>query len=445
MSLADVRVPRARLIVAAATAVVCASLLFATHDFRFYFDEWALITAAPDWTLRSFFEPHNEHPAMLLKALYAALLNTAGLRTYVPYMAALLVAHAANVLLVFALVRRRAGDAVGIAAALLLLVLGAGWEDLLWAFQVGWLASIAFGLAALVVLPRRPWLAAALVAVSLAFTGVGIAFGVACVLQLALDPQRRTGLYWLAPVGIAFAAWYVAFGRFGAHPDPGPTVSNAYLAAPYVLWGLAQGVAGLAGLAGWVGVPLLALALAALGWRWRGGPDGFAVGVAAGLVAIYAVTGATRAQLGWQQAGSSRYVYLAAVLWLLLLADAAGRLPWRGTWRPALAACVFLACFNSAAVLVAYTAAKTVQMHRVLADLDALDEMRGDPCLDPGAQVDPLVMPYEGSPALYYRAVDRYGDPGTQPPPGDQSDYAMALLRLRQAHCVSSLNLNHGA
>lgn len=443
MTAAGLRVPHSRWIVVAAGIVLVAILVWFTRTYYWYFDEWTFILTSPDWSLRTYFEPHNEHPAMFLRLTYAVLLNTVGMRTYVPYMAVLLLAHLANVLLLFEVVRRRAGEGIALAGALIFLVLGAGWEDLLWAFQVGWLASIAFGLGALLALPRRPWLAAALVAVSLMFTGIGIAFGVAAFVQVALTPAGRARLAWFAPVAVAFAAWYLAFGRFGDHPNPAPGAANLYLALPYAAWGLAQGVAGLLGLAGWIGVPLLLASTAAV--AWRGGRDAFAIGVAAGLLVIYIVTGLERAQLGWQQAGASRYVYLAAVLWLLLLADAAAKLPWRGTLRPVLAACLFLACFNSGVVLVEYTAAKTALMQRALADLDALDEMRGDPCLDPNGQVDPLVMPYEGSPALYYRAVDRYGDPGTPPPPGDAADFAMALLRLRQAHCQSSLNLNRSA
>ena len=71
-----------------------------------------------------------------------------------------------------------------------------------------------------------------------------------------------------------------------------------------------------------------------------------------GFLAFFLVAGLTRAQLGWQQSGASRYVYVAALLWLILLAEVARSMPWRGTWRPALAALAFLACFNSAVVLV---------------------------------------------------------------------------------------------
>src|SRR5438093_13369868 len=110
MIAANVRVPHARLIVAAAALIVCAALLLLTRTYTFYFDEWTFITSAPDWTLRTYFEPHNEHPSMLLKLVYSLLLETAGLRTYLPYMPALRVAAAANGLLLFGLVCRRAGD-----------------------------------------------------------------------------------------------------------------------------------------------------------------------------------------------------------------------------------------------------------------------------------------------------------------------------------------------
>ena len=68
------------------------------------------------------------------------------------------------------------------------------------------------------------------------------------------------------------------------------------------------------------------------------------VGIAAALIAAallwlthtynfpYMVSGLTRAQLGYAQSGSGRYVYEGAVLWLVLLAGAARNLLWRGSW-----------------------------------------------------------------------------------------------------------------
>src|SRR6266566_7407115 len=98
--------------------------------------------------------------------------------------------------------------------------------------------------------------------------------------------------------------------RFGSHPNPPPTVANLWLDPLYTLWGLSQGAAGLIGKNDTIGLLVLAAAATAIGWHWvRGGADAFSVSVAAGLVAFYLITGLTRAQLGFQQAGSSRYVY----------------------------------------------------------------------------------------------------------------------------------------
>jgi len=436
MTAAAVRVLHARWLVLAAGIVVFAVLLWFTRTFTYYFDEWTFIATSPDWTFQTYFEPHNEHPVMLLRLTYTILLNTVGLRSYVPYMAVLLVAHVTNVMLLFELVRRRSGELVATAAALIFLVLGAGWEDLLWAFQIGWLVSMAFGLGAMIAVDsRRPALAAGLVTVSLTFAGTGLVFVVAAVGQLLLTPERRRELRWFAAPGVALLAWYVAFGRFGEHPNPQPTAANLLIDPLYTVWGLSQGIAGVIGASGWIGYVLLAAAVAVLGWRWRvRGLDPFALGIAAGLVSFFLVAGATRAQLGWQQSGASRYVYVAASLWILLLADAARDLPWHGTWRPALLACAFLAAFNGAVVLVEYTAAKTAQMQRAQADLQALAAERSDPCLDPSSNADVLIMPGVSPPA-YYRAVDRYGDPVAGTRVRDTADFEAASARLRKANC----------
>ncbi|HEY1420114.1 MAG TPA: hypothetical protein VGG90_05325 [Candidatus Dormibacteraeota bacterium] len=441
MNAEAVRIPRARLCVVVAAAVVCAALLWLARTYTFYFDEWSFILTAPDWTWKTFFEPHNEHPSILLRAVYVAMLSTAGLRTYVPYMAVLLALHLTNVVLLFEVVRRRAGDLIGIAAAAVLLVLGAGWEDILWAFQIGWLASSALGLAMLLALMGAPsrgrlMLAASLLTASLMFSGIGLVFGVMAGVFLALSPGRRRDMAWFVPTAVLLAAWYVAFGRFGTHPNPQPTAANVLLVPLYAVWGLSQSSAALIGETGWVGAPLLVAAVAVLAWTWsRRRPDAMAVSVAAGLVAFYVITGLTRAQLGYEQAGAPRYSYIGAIPWLILLGDAARGLPWRGTWRPAIVAGVFLICFNSGVLLISYAAARTVLTERQVADLQALASVRGDPCLKPAGSVDLLVMPVETDPALYYRAIDRFGDPTADLPVTDHADYERGRSNLLSGGC----------
>ncbi len=438
MKAADVRVPRARLLVATIAVIACAAILWLARSFNFYFDEWTVILPMDsNWTV--YLQPHNEHPAMLLRLIYALLLNTVGMRSYIPYMAILLALHATSVVLLFGLVRRRSGDLIAIGAAMLLVVMGAAWENLLWAFQIGFVGSVACGLGALLVLGaagQRMWVAMILLFASLMFSGIGFFFLIAATVWLVLTPERRQDIVWLAPVAIALGVWYLAYGRSGAPPTTTTLAGNVAVLPLYVLWGLGSSVAGLIGEGGLVGPVLLVLALAALGFSWRRRrPDGFTIGVAAALLAFYLVLGLSRAQIGYQQSGSGRYVYEGAVFWLLLLAGAARDLPWRGTWRPALVACVFLACFSSGVLLYAYSAAKTEQMLREAADLQALAAERGDHCLNPNGVVDPLVMPQVTSPRAYYRAVDRYGDPVAGMPALRGPDFDRARANLLEPGC----------
>ena len=195
--------------------------------------------------------------------------------------------------------------------------------------------------------------------------------------------------------------------------------------------------AGLIGEGGWIGLPILALAAAAVGYAWwHGGFDPLTLGVAVALVVFYMVTGLARGRIGYDQSGAGRYVYVGAVFWLILLSGPTGRLPWRGTWRPALVALLFLACFNSAALLFEFGVAKAVQMQRQMADLQAIAAMKGDRCLNPSGAVDPLVMPNETNPAIYYRAIDRYGDPSAGLPVVDRADFDQARANLRTPGCA---------
>ena len=268
------------------------------------------------------------------------------------------------------------------------------------------------------------------------FSGIGLFFGFAAAVMLLLQADRRRDLLWLAAVAAAFAAWYLAIGRHGTPPNPPPSAANLTVLPVYVVWGLGASMAGIVGLGGAFGPLLLVLAAAgvALAWRRRS-PDPLALGVAAGLVALYAVTGLTRGQFGYQQSGAGRYVYVGAVFWLILLADVARSLPWRGTWRPAAIACLFLVCFNSGVLLFGYAAAKTVQMERETADLQALHTERSDPCLNRNASVDRFVMPQVAGVTLYYRAVDRYGDPAGTLPVRDRLDFAAAIRNLVVPGC----------
>ena len=438
MTVSQVRVPRARLIVATAAVVGGLAILWLSRDFNFYFDEWSFIFSAPDWQFISYLQPHNEHPSMLPRLIYAALLNTVGLRSYVPYMAVLLVLHGINVCLLFELVRRRAGDLVGLVAAAALLCLGAGWENILWAFQISFVGSVACGLGMLLALESRRTLPAVLLLLaSLMFSGIGLVFLVAAGARLLFEPGRRPEVVWLVPIALAFVAWYLAFGHTGTPPNPPAALANLSVLPLYVAWGLASSAAALIGQGGAIfGALVLVMAVAAIAVGWtRRPPDVFALSIAVALLAFYVLTGVNRAQLGYQQSGAGRYVYEGAILWLLLLADPARDLRWRGTARPVMVAIAFLACFSSAVLLFTFAVAKTAQMAREDADLQALIALRDDPCLNPTGVVDPLVIPQLVRPADFYRVIGLYGDPEAGRPRAGGEDFATAKANLLKPGC----------
>jgi hypothetical protein len=442
MKLSSARLPHGRLVVIALAVIASGAILWLSRGYTFYFDEWDFIQSAPDWAWTSYLQPHNEHPSMLFRLIYAALLNTVGMQSYVPYMTVLLVLHSVTALLLFELVRRRAGDMVGVAFAACLLVLGAGWENLLWAFQIGFVGSVACGLGMLLALqdpstPRRLLAAVVLLTASLMFSGVGLFFGVAAATRLALTTDRRGQLVWFAPVAIALAAWYLAFGHSGTATVPPASAANILVLPAYFAWGLAASVGGIVGVTGGPALLVLVLAAVSIGFAWwRHRPDPLALSVVVALITFYVVTGLARAQLGYEQSGAGRYAYIGAVFWLILLADAARLLPWRGTWRPALAACLFLACFNSSVLLVEWASAKALLMQREIADLQALAVERADPCLNPAGIADRLVMPQVDKPPVYYRATDRYGDPTAGLSITDRADFDRARRNLVRSDCT---------
>jgi hypothetical protein len=197
-------------------------------------------------------------------------------------------------------------------------MLGSGGDDILWAFQMGTIGATAAGLGAIVVAPRRPALAAALLTIALACSGVSLAFVVGTALHMLMTRPRA--LAWLAiPVGL-YLVWYVTFGSSGV-----AGLGFAGL-AEYVLSGLEASAAGALGNTTLV-VGQIALVAMAFGLGWvRSVPPVILASLAA-AVAFFAIAGLVRAQLGPEQATAPRYVYVAAPAFIIAGAVLLARIP----------------------------------------------------------------------------------------------------------------------
>ena len=308
------------------------AVLWLGRGLTFFSDEWAFIADRSLGDPSTWWAPHNEHWSTLPILAYRALVETVGLRTYVPYLALVIVLNVIVAFLVRRHVQRRAGAWAGLAAGGLVLFLGAGFENLYWGFQIGFVGATALGLGALEVLdrPHTAWRAAALVAFLVAgvmTAGVGLFFLAIVAAELLLRPERRRWIALLSiPVAI-YTLWFIRIGSSGIGVHGDPFSIAAVLRIPeFVIAGLGEAVGAVTGVGPNLGVVVAIGLLGYAGWRLvrvRALPVRL-VAMGAGIVAQYTLIAVTRAGVGAGQVDYARYTYVAAILALIGLGSLLG-------------------------------------------------------------------------------------------------------------------------
>lgn len=422
----DIRVRRVAWLAAGVSVLAIIALLYLGRRLNFYYDEWSFIfqrrgdPAATNWSgAQLYFAPHNEHWSTIPVLIYRALFATVGLRSYLPYLGVLELLHAGCALLLFAIIRRRSGPALAFGAMLVFLLLGRGAENILWAFQIGFVGSVFCGLLAILLLDIPPISAARQVLASLAliaslmFSGVGLFFCGAIAVDLLIDRQRRSALAVLIAPAVAYLAWFATFGASGVTSHRSPfTIAALISLVHYVPFGLGAAIAGLAGLSSHWGEAAIAAAAALLALRWytRGRVDGRVIAALAGVLFQFALTGLVRAQFGDEQAAAPRYVYVAAAFLLPVAADALADVPWRGVLGGLVLAGFALAALNGAVHLRSFARDRDALLALQNAELQTLMAFRGAPDMNLDRQIDPAVMP-PVTPRVYFSAIDALGSP----------------------------------
>jgi hypothetical protein len=327
-----------------ACLVAVPTILWLGRGATFFNDEWNLLETRSLSDPASWLAPHNDHWHTGLVVAYRLIVETVGVADYRQFLAVLLAFHLVVALAVFHSFSPSA-PWWGLGAALLILFLGSGADDLFWAYQIGFVASTATGLWALLLLRRleRPADVAAglLLLASVATSGIGFCFIAAAAVQLFLEPGRRQRLAILTPALVGYLLWFVTHGQ----SVQGRTVEwlnpNGLLAAPgFALRGVANAVGGLSGLGDVLGAVIVWLGL---GWLivltrhgWRIPP--LLAGALVGTVTEFVLAGMLRA--GTTTPEQSRYIYPAAALLLVglsALAPAVARIPRRAAVNGVLA------------------------------------------------------------------------------------------------------------
>lgn len=375
----------ARAAIGAAAGLIAIGCLIVAHAARgvtFSGDDWTFITERRGFSAGVFLRPHGEHLSALPIAAYKLLLATFGASSYVPFMALLLLLHATCCALLYFAARRYVGPWAALVPAAILVVLGPAWQDLLWAFQIGYLGSVAAGLGMVLCLERRDRSgdvgAAVLLGVSLLCSSIGLGMVALGLVMIALQTPGTLRRLWAIAVPVAvYILWYAFYGVSTLR------LHNAVHIPRYVAEALSAAVASVTGLAQTHASPYLVstslgryVALIAVillvAYLIRGGrvpPLTWAALVA--VVALW-VAECLEYTVPARSAPQSRYQYTAAVLVLLAAVSAVSGRTLSVRTGAVLAVITAVICGSNIAMLnqrshfwtdnAAYTAAETGAM-----------------------------------------------------------------------------------
>jgi hypothetical protein len=400
-------------------------LLALSSGLTFYQDTWAFLMHRRVLTLDAFMEPHNEHIVVLPVAIEKTLIAVFGMSSAAPEYVVLTLMLAVTAILLFFYVRRRLGAWPAVMAATLLLFVGPAWQVLLWPFQIGFVGAILSGIGMLLALDREDRrgdrLACLLLALSLAFSSLGISFAVAAAVDLLV--RRREGvlgrIYLVAIPTVLYAAWWVGWGH---NAETHLSLRNVLDSPNYLFTGLASSLDTVLGLSTinvegvgqpeW-GRPLLVGAIVLLvvvGLR-RPGFSSRLWPVAAATASFWLLAGFN--YIPGREPMSSRYAYAGAAFLLLLAADLLrdARCGRRGLWVAG--GIVLLAVASNLVPLK--DGSKVLEAQTVLtrADTAAMEIVR--PEIEPSFALTPEIAGTASlidiNAAEYFPAVDQYGSP----------------------------------
>jgi hypothetical protein len=319
--------------------VVAAVLVFRlglTQDF--FFDDWAILAPSLDADLNL---PHVGHWSLTPALVFQGLRDLVGLDSYVPFFVCVLLVHLTLAHLVWR-VMKRAGVAPLLATAFVVPVLfmGSGAENILWAFQFGFIGAVVLALIVVLVVTGRTmtWRLGVLASVaavwSVTFSGTALPILFAAGLA-SLHRQRfaRTALVF-APAVLVYGFWYLLEGSRYKSSIPSVfenglgqgIIDLSQFATTMVLRSL-DGIFPVAG----VGVVLAVAIFIWLVSRPRTDVERAlpAITLAVAGVLFAVLTSFSRAGLGIETASSGRYLYLVIALVVPLLACAASQITTR--------------------------------------------------------------------------------------------------------------------
>jgi hypothetical protein len=326
---------------AAVEAAAVPLWLLHARSLWFFADEWDFLAGRTGGDLGDLFRPHNSHWSTLPILAYRFLWWLVGLRSYLPYVALLVLLHVTAAALLRIVMRRAGvGPWIATAAASAFALFGSGYQNIVWAFQIGFTGALVLGLTHLLLadhdgpIDRRDWLGCLAGLAALLCSGVGVTMAVVVGVATLIRRGWRIAALHVAPLGLVYVVWWVSIGN--EPQETGPV--RAVELARFVRNGV-QGVFGALGQLTGSGVALGILLVVGLvlAWARLDRPQlrrcaAAPVALLLGVIVFLVLSGIWRVGfLGPESARASRYLHPGAAFVLPAIAVAADAVVRR--WR----------------------------------------------------------------------------------------------------------------
>jgi hypothetical protein len=294
----------------------------------FFLDEWDFLVNRSAGSLHDLFRSYNGHWSTVPILAYRANFHLWGIRTYVPYQLLIVLAHVALSFALWTLMRHagvRAWLATGVVIPFLLF--GSGYENIIWAFQIGFAGAALCGVTQLVLADHdgpigwRDWLGVSIGLIGLMCASAAIALTATVGVAVFLRRGWRVAAFHVAPLALAYVVWYAVTGHTSSVP--------ARYSVEALRFARELTRATFMGLGKYAPVAILLVALALVGvWsavvvplRERQRPAAaLPAALLVGFVLYVALTAVARNVLGASTAASSRYVHVGALFVLPFVA-----------------------------------------------------------------------------------------------------------------------------
>ena len=292
-------------------------------------DDWDYVLGRDDTLLHSgwrhwLLDPQAGHWLTVPVVLFHYTTSWFGLGSYWPFLIPTMAAHLAAVLLVRVLCVRAGVSAwTTTLVCSMLLVFGAGWENMIFAIQISFNLSLVAFLAQLVLadhegdVDRRDYLASAVALIGVVSSGFGPIFMVGVFTYLASRRRWKAVLVIVVPQAIIYLWWFVFWEADTSSPR-----GDRWQIPHFVVRGLTTTFDGLVSVPGLSGVAALGCILVVVTRRFDNRTHSIFLALGVTALTMFTAIGFERVGFGSAFATSSRYAHMGALVTAPILAMA---------------------------------------------------------------------------------------------------------------------------